>query len=274
VVTSRRVVRVRLVGVLCAAASAATLAQVPGRRPEGTSTFRSGVEIATIDVSVLDKQRRPVRGLTQADFTIVEDGKAQPIVGFRAVEIPGARAYSAAWMREVPPDVVTNRVDAERMVVVFMDDFAVGPDPFTRQAAQKIGHRIVDELGPLDMAGVIYAVNEGSGQEMTADRQALHRAIDRYISARPPSLGATPSAICFRSDCVMDAFKNVARILNGWPGKRRILAYVSPPEGWEIGSPNVEQAAFEANVNAYSNGWDVDKIVAAFQDESDSLIRA
>ena len=54
-------------------------------------TFKSGIEIFHLHVSVLDRQRQPVRGLTGADFTILEDGKPQKIVAFSQVDVPGAK---------------------------------------------------------------------------------------------------------------------------------------------------------------------------------------
>ena len=35
-----------------------------------------------VDVLVTDDKGQPVRGLTRSDFTVEEDGKAQPIRGF------------------------------------------------------------------------------------------------------------------------------------------------------------------------------------------------
>jgi hypothetical protein len=56
------------------------LAAVLVARQEPAPTFRSGVELIQLDVSVLDKDRRPVQGLTAADFTVLVDGQPRPIV--------------------------------------------------------------------------------------------------------------------------------------------------------------------------------------------------
>ena len=48
----------------------------PGQQP----TFRAGVDVIRLDVSVLDKNSRPVHGLTMADFTVLENGKPQKLV--------------------------------------------------------------------------------------------------------------------------------------------------------------------------------------------------
>ena len=74
-----------LTSVLVVAAGAAYQAQAP-QSGAVQETFRTGVELVRLDVSVLDKDRRPIRGLTAQDFTILEDGKPQPIAAFSAIE--------------------------------------------------------------------------------------------------------------------------------------------------------------------------------------------
>lgn len=50
--------------------------------PQDRPVFRSAVDLVHLDVSVLDSRRRPVRGLTPADFTILEDGQPQRMTVF------------------------------------------------------------------------------------------------------------------------------------------------------------------------------------------------
>ena len=49
------------------------------------TTFSVDVSAMTISVTVTDNKGKSVNGLTQEDFVLLEDGKQQPITGFRAV---------------------------------------------------------------------------------------------------------------------------------------------------------------------------------------------
>src|ERR1043165_2119879 len=73
--------------------------------PQPQATFQSGVDVVQVDVSVLDKDRKPVRGLTREDFTVLEDGKPRPIVAFAPVNLAeqAASPARASWVREVAP---------------------------------------------------------------------------------------------------------------------------------------------------------------------------
>ena len=61
--------------------------------------FPSRVEVVTLDVVVVDKQGRAVRGLAAADFTVFEDGRPQVVVAFEAVDLKaGPAAVPAAGL--------------------------------------------------------------------------------------------------------------------------------------------------------------------------------
>ena len=64
-----------------------------------TPTFRTSVTFVEVDVSVLDAQRRPVRGLRSAEFQVFEDGAPQPIETFTEINVPDAVEAPTAWMR-------------------------------------------------------------------------------------------------------------------------------------------------------------------------------
>src|SRR5215207_8413720 len=82
--------RATCTAVLLAGWLALTTAQAPGDQ-----RFRTGVDLVTVDVVVLDGKGRPVEGLNRNDFTISEDGRRQDISEFQAVAVaPPARSAS------------------------------------------------------------------------------------------------------------------------------------------------------------------------------------
>ncbi len=70
--------------------------------------FRAAVDLIHLDVSVLDKNRRPVRGLSAADFIVLEDGKPQAVSTFTAVDYPDVEPPTTPWMRDVDSDIRRN----------------------------------------------------------------------------------------------------------------------------------------------------------------------
>ena len=104
---------------LCFAAGITVAAA--GQQPK--PTFKTGVEAVTLDVSVLDKERHPVRGLTAADFTILEDGQPQKIQTFSAIDFPEVVETTAVWTRTVAPDVRRNDdYNDRRLITIVLDD--------------------------------------------------------------------------------------------------------------------------------------------------------
>src|SRR5204862_4168432 len=142
-------------------------------------------DIVQIDVSVLDRNREPVHGLTPADFTVLDGGIEQAVVAFAAVDLPDRVRTGAPWTRDVASDVVTNHLGAQRVVLVLFDDCSIEWDPSQLQFSRRIAKAAVDELGPQDLASVIYTSARRNGQELTRDRVRLMAAIERFVPQSP-----------------------------------------------------------------------------------------
>src|SRR5690349_16914704 len=98
--------RTSLVGTAGAAALTVVLsAQQAAQNPP---VFRSTVDVIQVDVSALDGDGHPVRGLSAADFTLLENNKPQEIVAFAEINVPNPAPLPAAWVHDVPPDVRSN----------------------------------------------------------------------------------------------------------------------------------------------------------------------
>ena len=166
---------------------ASLLAQQQPQPP--APTFRSGIDVIQLDVSVLDKDRKPIRGLTAADFSIDVDGNSQPIVAFEEVVMPPRPVPTAAWMRDVAPDVKTNAIGEPRMFLIVMDDMRTPPDPYMIDTAKKVARAIVDELLPSDLAAVVFTKYNDGAQEFTSDRALLLAAIETFRFGWAPEMG-------------------------------------------------------------------------------------
>jgi Ca-activated chloride channel family protein len=63
--------------LIAGGAALAVVMAVDGGRAQ--QVFRSGIDLVTFGVTVVDRKGVPIRGLTAADFDIVEEGRAQTI---------------------------------------------------------------------------------------------------------------------------------------------------------------------------------------------------
>jgi VWFA-related protein len=203
-----------------------------GQRARTPPTFRGGVDVVQLDVTVLDKDRQPLRGLTSADFTVLEDGAPRPIMAVTSVDVPPASAPSAAWMRDVAPDVVSNSRYTGRIFVILFDDANTGHagdtwDPWVLRTGRRIAHDVVDGLGPADAAAVTFAFT-GTKQNFTPDHAQLVSAIDSFEPRDSPSAGP-PLGCAFRGrgGCVLDAIEHIADALPSLPPRRKILVLIS-----------------------------------------------
>src|SRR5258708_9506186 len=180
---SARGVGIRTIAAAAACGAGSVLALLAQQTlPQAQPTFRVGIDVVQVDGSVLDQNRRPVRNLTSTDFTVLEDGKARPIVAFVPAELaePEPAPGRASWVREVAPDVRTNDVRPEGRLVVIMLDWSIRFDD--QQLAGRIAAAAVDQRGPGDLAAVIFTSpfsNGGTPQNFTADRARLLAAINR-----------------------------------------------------------------------------------------------
>ena len=70
-------------------------------------TLKVSTRLTLVDVTVTDAKGHPVHGLTQADFTVKEDGKPQPIKNFEA--FGRDKLLNASSAPPLPPDVYSNQ---------------------------------------------------------------------------------------------------------------------------------------------------------------------
>ena len=90
----------------------------PGQRP----TFRSGVELVTIDVGVVDRQGQPMRGLTAGDFTVQVAGQPRRVVNAEFVDSLAATSRSNLRRSSLEGMISTNEGASIGRMFVFVVD--------------------------------------------------------------------------------------------------------------------------------------------------------
>jgi VWFA-related protein len=169
----------RMNGSRAALLIAATMAATSAARAQDASRpVRETAEVSLVEVPVrvTDRDGRPVRGLTARDFTLHADGRAQPIVGFDAIDLaessldPGA--FPAAARR--------------RFLLLF--DLSYSRPRSIVGARRSAVEFVSRHLGPQDLAAVAtFSIESGFRLLVTfsSDRAQLARAIETLgIEAR------------------------------------------------------------------------------------------
>ena len=223
--------------VLISATSAWLLAQQ--EIPQPPPIFRSTADVVRVEASVLDKDRRPVRGLQAGDFSVLENGHERPLVAFAPIELPPAAPASiagAAWLRDAPRDVVSNGgADAGRLVVIAFDWSIRFYD---QAAARRIALAAVDGLGPTDDAAVVFTkpnAAAGKPQGFTADRSLLRAAINQPFAVAltqpdwtiiDPDGYDTTAGECLCGICPLEALTGLGHTLRTVSQRPKVLLFI------------------------------------------------
>lgn len=231
-------------------------AQQPAEPPQ--AVFRATTELVEVDVTVLDGRRQPVKGLTAADFTVLEDGQPREVETFAAVDLADrVVATDAAWMSDVPRDVADNQITEQegRLVVILMDRTI--PVGYPTTVARQVAAAAVEELGPGDMAAL---VSSGGGvpQNFTTDRARLLRAIaqrdwstssgleareigENLLDAAGLSGLAPLDGRCLCGVCVHETITNVAEALQDLPRRRKSMLFIGSSLTLQAGPAALQQ---------------------------------
>jgi VWFA-related protein len=106
-------------------------------RAQEPPTFARDVELVRVDVVVTGEGGLPVKGLTREQFTLLDEGKPQPIETFEAVDLPVPPVDTTPLAR---PRVASNAppppgADSGRTVVVVFDDLNLTQESAPRAKA-------------------------------------------------------------------------------------------------------------------------------------------
>ena len=159
-----------------------------------TVTFKVNTDLVLTNVVVRDKKTGDiVKGLTDRDFSITENGKPQHIVSFDFENVDQAAPLNEATINASAPNGVfgakTGTATQEelrnhRLIVMFFDLTSMQPEDVDR-AQDAARDYINKQMHPADLVAVASLDTTLSlDQDFTANKQLLLRAINSYAGTQ------------------------------------------------------------------------------------------
>ena len=146
-------------------------------------TFRTGVDLVAVDVSVVDRRGRPIEDLHAAEFAVKIDGEVRRVVSAELikVDIEAARKQVADKTETFYTSNLTP--PQGRQIVIAVDQVNIRPGslrPVLDAAA-----RFLDMLSPLDQIAFVAYPEPGPRVNFTNDKLRLKRAMQGLVGQQP-----------------------------------------------------------------------------------------
>ncbi|HKW01528.1 MAG TPA: VWA domain-containing protein [Vicinamibacterales bacterium] len=171
-------------------ATLAVFVAAPRAQQTPQPVFRGGVELVTLDVTVVDKDGKPVRGLKPEDFVVTLEKQARPVRALDFLEF-GSAAGSTAEARQTTnqPGQAAPARRGGRVVVLLFDDLSYKPGP--GKALLVAAERMLDSFDVDDLIGITTTSGLGPTVNPTRDRAAVLAALhDKKMIGRNDNITA------------------------------------------------------------------------------------
>jgi VWFA-related protein len=222
------------------AALVLTLTTGLSARQQTPPTFRSGVSLVTVDVSVLDKDGKPVPGLQFGDFEIKLNGKVRPVKVATFIEAAAELGPAAAAIVPKAPEPAAGAREGtqvssnegviaaqkqrgeDRVFVLLIDDLSFAP--MRGRSLFQAARTFINNLPASDVVGL--AMTSGAAAiNPTTDRTKVRSALDRaageatdFQSLTPTGAGVAPDP-----DADSDGSVGVSQALEISQGNNEVL---------------------------------------------------
>ena len=156
---------------------AASLDAAPQQPP---SVFRSGVDLLTVQASVMDKDGRPIRDLQTSDFTVTVSGEPRKVVfaRFNGADVTGVYAPSAD---ATTPTGSSAPAASGRLVMFVIDRDTIRTG--SEKSLFEAGSRVLDALAPSDAVGLLGLPT--GGVKPTREHERVRTALREMTGTMP-----------------------------------------------------------------------------------------
>ncbi len=225
-----------------------------------TPRFSLTTSVVTVNVTVLDKDGKPIDNLTKNDFEIYEDGKLQKLqaVDFQrltsaplptltadnAVPPPAPKAYNPDLEKAAAKTTLMSKYQDRRLMVLLFDFSSMQPAEQARARDAAIRFLKSQMTSSDSVSVMVFSSSLKTIQDFTSDRDLLINTIDKFRlgeSSENASVADEGSDAqdtsgqfvadetefnIFNSDLKLSALEDAARTLGQYPEKKALI-YIS-----------------------------------------------
>src|SRR4030095_8774398 len=172
--------------------------QVNSAYQKQTEPVRIGINLVNLDVSVIDKHRRPVHNLTAKDFTVLEDGVSQKIESFTPGSVTSIRNEQKPrgdQKEEARSDQQAEergrQFSGYRFISIVIDNTSV--EASNRDSVERALNRYVRQQMRSDDLVAIYSITNSLAlvQPFTGNRDKLLKAASSAVRGQLATEAAT-----------------------------------------------------------------------------------
>jgi len=264
--------------------------QQPPAQGQQQPTFRAGVKLVRVDVTVIGNGDKGVPDLTAADFEVTEDGAPQKVETAQFIRLTGqpkATDETSLTIRSRDHAEAEAARDDVRLFVVFLDDYHIERLPsITIPLRRELG-RFIARLQPTDLISIVDPLTPSTNMEFTRDQGELQEIIRKFEGRMGeifPVKNAAEEAQLksgdvsrLRAQVTLSALESDCVHLGGLREGRKTVIFISEGPPLVLPSGNLEldirqtiDAANKANVTIHT----VDpRGLGAYSRAADSLYR-
>jgi VWFA-related protein len=145
-------------------------------------TFNTAVDLVAVDVTVVDKDGKPVEDLAVTDFEVLISGRSRKVVTIDRLKYGATPATPSAVPAGGDGRGQTTAPNARRMYLLAIDEHSLQAG--SAMAAINAAERFIDKLHPADLVG-LYSYPTGAAKyDLTTDHGAVRRALRGVMGLR------------------------------------------------------------------------------------------
>ena len=149
-------------------------------------TFRAGVNVVRVDVSVTGRNDEAIETLDASSFRVTEDGVPQKVETAQFIRLTGEPDGSGRdlTVRDREHGLAEAEKDDVRLFALFLDDYHIDSHPEVAQRLKRALESFVDALRPTDLVVVMDPLTTLEGLTFTRDKWLLRERIRTFKGRR------------------------------------------------------------------------------------------